>query len=169
MSKSIIDTNVIKTADLANTDDNNIPLSCIEKCMDIIETIEKHGGLLIDSNWEIIKEYENNIRNPQFFSFRFLKWVLTHQANQKFVEMYCLGKTGEIYTDFPKDEELNNFDPADKKFIALANAYSGSSIVYEATDSEWWGYRDAFAKAQIEVCFLCEDYVKDKYNNKYNR
>jgi len=42
-------------------------------------------------------------------------------------------------------------------------------VILQATDSEWWEYKNAFKQASITVCFLCPDYVKEKSAEKYQK
>jgi hypothetical protein len=57
------------------------------------------------------------------------------------------------YGDFPNHPALNNFDPADRKFAALARR-TGAPVA-NATDSDWLHHRATLAKHGVNVQFVC--------------
>jgi hypothetical protein len=36
----------------------------------------------------------------------------------------------------------------------------------QATDSKWWGWKDALAETGITVQFICDRYIEAKYKEK---
>ena len=72
----------------------------------------------------------------------------------------------DSYDEFPGYEGLRGFDADDRKFIAVANAHEKRPAVLQATDSEWWGYRDALRHVGVRVEFLCPDFVRTKHREK---
>ena len=50
--------------------------------------------------------------------------------------------------------------------LLSANAHPDKPPILQATDSKWWGWKDALAEVGITVHFLCPDYVKAKYAEK---
>ena len=50
-----------------------------------------------------------------------------------------------------------DFDPADRKFIAVALAHPEKPPILQAVDSQWWDFRDAFRRNGVIVEFICED------------
>jgi len=42
---------------------------------------------------------------------------------------------GESYEEFPRDAALARFDPADKKFVAMASVALGGATILDAPDS----------------------------------
>jgi len=88
------------------------------------------------------------------------RWKLPHS------QRVPITRNGESYDEFPTSDDLHDFDIADRKFIAVANAMATKWPILQATDSKWWGWKEALAKAGITVCFLCPDYVKNKYDSK---
>ena len=87
----------------------------------------------------------------------------THLQN---VLLVTITKNGESYDEFPNHQGLINFDLSDRKYIAVANAHHEKPPILQATDSKWWGWKDALAEAGITVHFLCPDYVVIKYLKK---
>ena len=39
-------------------------------------------------------------------------------------------------------------------------------IIGEASDSKWWGWKEALKNHGVHVEFLCEDYIRQKYIEK---
>lgn len=76
-------------------------------------------------------------------------------------------RNGESYDEFPDHDDLNDFDNSDRKFIAVANAHPAKPPVLQATDSKWWGWKDALNEVGITVQFLCPDYVASKYQEGF--
>jgi hypothetical protein len=67
---------------------------------------------------------------------------------------------------FPVHSGLTYFDNSDRKFIAVANAHPDKPPVLQATDSKWWGWKEALNDVGIIAHFLCPDYVQKKYEKK---
>ena len=70
------------------------------------------------------------------------------------------------FKEFPSDTRLNNFDPDDRMFIAVANAHPDHPPILQALDSEWWGFKDVLDECGITVDFLCPDDIEALYNKK---
>ncbi|MCP4749267.1 MAG: hypothetical protein GY866_00095, partial [Proteobacteria bacterium] len=70
------------------------------------------------------------------------------------------------YDEFPEHDGLKNFDISDRKFVAVANAHPDKPPILEATDSNWWGWKDSLAEIGITVTFLCPAYAEGKYSEK---
>jgi hypothetical protein len=65
--------------------------------------------------------------------------------------------------------ELADFDPSDKKFVAVAIACSENPSILQATDCKWIKWAPSLKEKGIEVKFLCPDYVKANYEKKSKR
>jgi hypothetical protein len=88
----------------------------------------------------------------------FLKWVLTNQANPQRCEVVELRLDDQgNCTDFPHDEALAGFDLSDRKFVAVALAHPNHPPILNASDTDWWHYRQALAGYGVEVDFLCPE------------
>ncbi len=48
-----------------------------------------------------------------------------------------------------------SFDPADRKFIAVANAHPEKPPVLESADSKWLGWEPRLNVCGIRIEFLC--------------
>lgn len=169
--KCVVDTNVPKVANLA-TDPENISdelAACVLFCVESIEHVVNKGGLVLDAGDEIFDEYRRQLSmsGQPGVGDRFMKWV--HDNRWKFPEAdrVKITKSGDSYDEFPEHADLTQFDNSDRKFIAAANAHPAKPPVLEATDTKWWGWKDALAQVGITVHFLCPDYVKTKYTEKF--
>lgn len=169
-NKCLVDTNVPKNANLATRQDllSDVPDTCIEQCINAVMHVTKNGGLVLDEDGEIFAEYIANLslRGQPDVGDAFAKWVHDNQWNDQKVDRVTITKNGENYDEFPGHEGLIQFDISDRKFIAVANAHPAKPPVLQATDSKWWGWKDALAEVGITVHFLCPGYVEAKYAEK---
>ena len=168
--KCVVDTNVPKTANLAE-DPNSIPndlADCVLVCVEAVGQLMKKGGLVIDVEDEIYIEYLRNLAlsGRKGIGNAFMKWVHDNRWNFPDADRVTITKDGEGYNEFPNHDGLINFDRSDRKFIAVANAHPDKPPVLQATDSKWWGWKDALGEVGIIVKFLCPDYVEAKYVEK---
>ena len=169
--KCLVDTNVPINANLAtNPDpDSDVPDECILACVEAIDHVVKNGGLVLDSNDEIFTEYRSNLSlsGQPGVGDRFMKWVNDNRWKFPDVDRVTITKNGDSYDEFPDHDGLTQFDKSDRKFIAVANAHLDKPPVLQATDSKWWGWKDALKEVGITVRFLCSDYVESKYQEKF--
>jgi hypothetical protein len=94
---------------------------------------------------------------------RFMKWVHDHRWQFSPENRVDITKNDDTYDEFPIHKEIANFDPSDRKFVAVANAHSAHPPILQATDCKWWGWKDALFEVGITVIFLCPYYIKVKY------
>ncbi|MDR3605621.1 MAG: hypothetical protein P4L38_13400 [Syntrophaceae bacterium] len=169
--KFVVDTNVPKTANYA-TDPENIPSDlkdCVVECIAAIKKItERKDGLVLDSGGEIFGEYLRNLSmsGQPGVGNKFLKWVHDHQWGFPYEDHVVINKEGDSYSEFPNTKDLSQFDPADKKFVAVAKAHPAKPPILQATDCKWLGWKNALEKEGIIVNFLCPDYVALHYEEK---
>lgn len=171
--KCLVDTNVPKTAN-RSLDPTTIPkelADCVLECVKAVEHIITKGGLVMDAGDEIFNEYRRQLKmkGQPGVGDRFVKWV--HDNRWKFpnVDRVAITKNGKTYDQFPDHAGLAQFDYSDRKFIAVSNAHPDKPPILQATDSKWWGWKDALAEVGITVHFLSPDYVKAKYTEKMCR
>jgi len=168
--KYLLDTNVPKTANLA-IDPAAIPdelVLCVQACIEAVEHVVRNGGLVLDASNEIFDEYRQQLsmQGQPGVGDSFMKWVHDNQYKMPDVERVEITRNGESYDQFPDHSGLKLFDNSDRKFIAVANAHPDKPPVLQATDSKWWGWKDALSDVGISVLFLCPDYVQTKYVKK---
>jgi hypothetical protein len=170
--KCLIDTNVAVNANLATRPKSKkagVPGRCIKTCIQYIENITKyHAVLVLDRNGEIFNEYRHNLslKGQPGVGDVFIKWVNDNQWNPQKIERIAITRNGDSYDEFPSHEHLKNFDPSDRKFVAVANAHPARPPILQATDSKWWGWKAALEEAGITVQFLCPKYARKKYKEK---
>jgi hypothetical protein len=169
-NKCIVDTNVPKTANLADNPANisDELVRCVQICVEAIDHVMNTGNLVMDSKDEIYNEYISNLclSGRKGFGNAFMKWVHDNRWNFPDVDRVTITKNGGSYNEFPDHDGLAQFDNSDRKFIAVSNAHPDKPPILQATDSKWWGWKDALTEVGITVHFLCSDYVKTKYEEK---
>jgi len=170
LKKCLLDTNVPKTANLA-VDPATIPdelTGCVLACVQAVEHVVKKGGLVIDAGDEIFDEYRRQLdmRGQPGVGDRFMKWVHDNRWRFPAGDRVTITRDGDSYKEFPNHEGLSDFDPSDRKFVAVANAHPRKPPILEATDSKWWGWQHALLDVGVAVEFLCPDYAKTKYEEK---
>jgi hypothetical protein len=188
--KCLLDTNVPITANYrvnsgnpAGGNSDNLPdgltKDCVRACVEAVEHVVKNGGLVLDSGGEIFKEYLKNLsdtKHPHNLSRhghpgvgnKFMMWVHKNRWNPKYVDVTTISRNGDSYNEFPPHPGLSSFDNSDRKFVATANAHRDNPKppILQATDSKWWGWKDALAASGITAHFLCPEYIKNKYAKK---
>lgn len=168
--KCLVDTNVPKTANLATQPDpgSDVSDACVLACIEAVEHVIKKRGLIIDAGDEIFGEYRQQLsmKGQPGVGDRFMKWVHDNRWSLPEAQRVAITGNGDSYEQFPSHDDLNDFDVSDRKFVAVANAHADRPPIMQATDSKWWGWKDALAQAGITVQFLCQDYVEAKYAEK---
>lgn len=168
--KCLVDTNVPINANLAY-DPNGIPedlVACVQSCVDAIEHVMKNGEFVIDSGDEIYGEYLNKLclSGRKGVGNAFMKWVHDKRWTLPDVDRVAITGDGESYAEFPVHDGLVKFDISDRKFVAAANAHPAKPPILQATDSKWWGWKEALMEVGITVQFICREYVETKHAEK---
>lgn len=164
----VVDTNVPV---VANGRSEQASPECVRSCAVRLRELTKKGILVLDDRWIILKEYMANLRSSgqPGSGDAFLKWVLTNYRNPNFCELVNITPKDSSETDFeefPCDPALENFDPTDKKFVAVAVAHPGRPPILEAVDVEWWQMRQTLSAAGVSVDFLCKDDLEKMVRTK---
>ena len=166
--KCIIDTNVPVKASCDPATCSLEELDMVNACIDFIHALIKDpdSKIVLDMDREILGEYEHNVENKgmgnQFFS-----WLYTYVNQMDIVaDMIKLEKENESYVAFPDDKELEEFDLADRKFVALARSHNEHPPIIEAADGKWLQFVEALKKYNIEIKFLDMDYAQKMYVKK---
>jgi hypothetical protein len=158
--RRIVDTNVPK---IANGDHSpQASPQCRQACIRELESFfESRRMLVIDDQWHVLKEYQANLYPSNGgLGDRFLQWVLQNLRNANVcVQIHLPPHTGRSFEDFPDDDRLHGFDPADRKWIALARAcirhFNESAPIAEAADKKWRAYEHVLAEHQVVIDFIC--------------
>jgi hypothetical protein len=67
---------------------------------------------------------------------------------------------------FPDDPDLAQFDPSDRKFVAVAAAHPERPPILQAADSKWLAWEKPLRRHDITVEFLCPDDIERFQANK---
>ena len=99
----------------------------------------------------------------------FVRWIHDNRGREELVQIVglTLPDGHGDFAEFPKHPELAKFDPADKKFVAVASAHADRPHILQASDSKWWGWKDSLASCGITVEFLCPDEVQKIFERKF--
>ncbi len=166
----MVDTNVPKTANLATQSDpdSDVSYDCVPACIEAVEHVIKRRSLVIDAGDEIFDEYRQqlSIKGQPGVGDLFMKWVHDNRWSLPNSDRVTITKKGESYEEFPVHDGLVNFDKSDRKFVAAANVHPTKPPILQATDSKWWGWKDALAEVGITVTFLCPEYARAKHSEK---
>ena len=160
----VVDTNV---AVVANGKSQQACAICVLTCTEKLQQIMNgEVKLVLDDNWRILDEYMRNLRSHGTdVGDRFLRWLLTHKDTQcDFVSITPIDGQENDFQEFPTDSALANFDPADRKFVAVALTHSEKPPILQAVDSGWWNYREALHRNGVTVNFICEDDIRSILN-----
>jgi hypothetical protein len=162
----VVDTNVMVAA---NGRCENASQQCVQVCVEAVVHIQSSKRVAFDRGYRIIDEYRQRLSHsgqPGLGDALF-KWIWQNQANPdccEVVEIHARSGSGEDYDEFPDDPALAGFDPSDRKFVAVARVSPLSPPVMNATDSDWWDYREVLARHGVRVEFLCPEQFGSKRN-----
>jgi len=156
----VIDANVLATADgLADQASG----SCITDSVDVI-LAARDDSVILDADGEVLRQYKRCYRasSPPSVAQEFLIYIL----NNEYVEPKVHRINAELnvdrgYEDFPIDPALDGFDRDDRVYVAVALASGLTPPIQNATDRDWWEFREPLGAAGIEVNFICRDLMMD--------
>lgn len=155
----IVDTNVLVAANGQGSCPQASP-SCVIACGSRLISIQQNGKIILDLNWHILNEYKQNVSESgqPGVGDRFLKWVLLNWRNPGKCDLVKIHQLPEgSFKEFPIEPGLESFDPADRKFVAVANIHSSSPPILVAMDDGWQKHESALKTSGITVEFLCPD------------
>ena len=157
----VVDTNV---AVVANGQSPQASSNCVDTCINRLERIIRgEEKLVLDSGWIILGEYLRNLRSSgePGAGDRLLRWILANKDRLcDLVPITPVDGSENEFEEFPDDPALEDFDPDDRKFIAVAIAHIEKPPILQAVDSQWWDFRAAFRQNGIIVEFICEDDIQ---------
>ena len=91
-----------------------------------------------------------------------MKWLLTNLRNpQRCIQVPITPSdgNGEDYVEFSHNPALVDFDPADRKFVAVAVASAEPAPILQAVDRPWWHAREPLSEAGVAITFLCQEEI----------
>jgi hypothetical protein len=164
---SVVDTNVILVAGNRHED---ISGACVAACASRLAEIVAAGQIAIDDGYEILGEYlnKNDPKRGKDAGEVFVKWVIRNQTNPlKCVRVRLERDEAGEYASFPRHPELSNFDPPDKKFVAVSAAHPDHPPILEAADSKWLDWTPALKASGVKVDFICPRDLRRFHKKKF--
>ncbi len=166
---SVVDTNVIL---VANGQHGDVSPDCVTACARRLEAIMSGQRIALDEGFEILSEYQNKTtpKTSNRPGDAFVKWALRNNANPQWCDLVKLtphSKRG--YESFPEDDRLANFDPPDRKFVAVTAAHKERPPILQAADSKWIDWEVALKDHGISVEFLCPKDIKRFHKKKFGK
>ena len=163
MDAVIVDTNVIIAA---NDEAEHASPDCVERCQKRIKQIlEQQETSIVDDGWRILNEYKRyvDLKTRKGIGDLFVKTLLQNLMRRPgictMVRINPLDGSDTDFAEFPTTEVLNDFDVADRKFIAVAIAYerdhNKKATILQALDRKWGPFREAFEQEGVLIDFLC--------------
>jgi hypothetical protein len=162
---AVVDTNVLLVANLQHPD---ISPEGVIACVEWLERIQKGGKIVVDDGYEILREYGNKTspNTGNRVGDAFLRWLLENLGNSRQVsQVHIEGHPHRGYVEFPDDAELSEFDPADRKFVAVASAHPSRPLILQGSDAKWLNWSERLATHGIKVEFLCRADV-ERFNRR---
>lgn len=128
--------------------------ACRLAAVDFLDNLLAKGHVLLDEAGEIQAEYLRHMcpRGQPGVGDRFLQEVLNSHPHRVSRLHLPRGADGE-FQHLPRQLAASGFDPADRKFAALAVA--GTAQIANATDSDWVNHAATLARGGINVKNLC--------------
>ncbi len=165
----VVDTNVIL---VANGQHSGVSDQCVVSCVHRLREIMVGERIAIDDGHRILKEYQNKT-TPHVgkrAGDTFVKWLLRNNANPGRCDQVEIVEHAERgFESFPDDQGLANFDPSDRKFVAVAIAHGQSPPIAQATDSKWLDWVPALGKHGISLQLLCSSDIHGFDDRKKRR
>lgn len=155
MAEVVIDTNVLLVASQRH---EGVSPQCVQTCVERLLRIRQSEQVVVDDAFRILGEYQNKLDPDRGKSVgeAFLKWLLQNQANRNRVHRITLTeRAANDYTEFPDQALAAEFDPPDRKFVAVAHAHPNKPAVLQATDSKWLRWHARLQTHGVRVEFLC--------------
>ncbi|OQX03514.1 MAG: hypothetical protein BWK73_39290 [Thiothrix lacustris] len=164
---TIVDTNVILVANGLHQD---ISDSCLLNCIQRLHDITISGHIVIDDDFLILSEYMNktDVKKPIGIGDKFVKWLLQNKDNNsRCTKITLQPHMVRAFESFPDDEDLQYFDPPDRKFVAVAAAHPEKPHILQAADCKWLDWESALIRHGISVKFICAEDVKRFHQKKF--
>jgi hypothetical protein len=170
MSFVVIDTNVLM---VANEDfpPGQADVDCVTACIERLEAIQNGSTkerVVLDDDDRILGEYEETLRGSRQPStgHAFLHWLFQAGWDQSLCErvtISCRNEFEQLFEEFPVHAALSDFDVADRKFVAAANAHAAKPPILQAVDAKWIAWEPALNECGIQIEWLCPVTAKQLY------
>jgi len=167
MMKVVVDTNVLL---VANDQHGDVSPDCVETCVRRLLALQAEGVVVVDDGFRILGEYQRKARvSPaKGVGDLFLKWLLRNAGNPRHVQSVSISEhAADHFDEFPDHDLQLEFDPPDRKFVAVANSHPDKPPIWQAADCKWLNWSAALAVTGISVDFLCTEDVCRFYEAKF--
>jgi hypothetical protein len=167
----VVDTNVAVVASQRAT----VSARCVERCvLELLEITSGRRRIVLDLQGQILLEYLQNLslRGQPGVGDAFVKWVHDNQGNPEHCvkdSITAIVDAPEDFEEFPRVPGLAAFDRSDRKFVAVARAHRPGAPILQATDTKWWGWAEVLRREGVEVIFLCEEELRERFERKFAR
>jgi hypothetical protein len=162
---------------LADVVDTNVPLvvkypnghpqELVDACEELLEDIIKHDRVVVtDEHEEIIEEYFRKLdfSGQGTLGDAFAKWVFERRWGWHASARPNIDPRGE--NDYGVLEgDHHDFDPSDRKFVAVAKV-SGAPV-QEAADTKWLDWGEALRRHGVVVSYVHEPSIRAAYRAKF--
>jgi hypothetical protein len=138
----VVDANVLFVANGGPTHSISCTLACAKQLVEI----QKSRRVVLDYGYEILNEYARSqpVKGQPGLGFQFWKWLLNTKSSADHCAYVTITKTEvNSYEEFPDHPGLANFDPSDRKFVAVTVAHGDLPPIMQASDSKWVGWRSS--------------------------
>lgn len=161
----VIDTNVIL---VANAQHGEASEECVVACVQLLEEFKSAGVLVIDDSGLILSEYLNKTKpwKDKGVGDVFVKWAHQQIGTSQILAVAIQEDEG-FFAEFPDQSLQTSFDPADRKFVAVAAAHESHPPIVQATDSKWLDWWPALKDCGVQVEFLCKQDIAAFYTSKF--
>ena len=157
MKAVVVETNVIA---VANELAEQAGPGCILACLDALDAARRKV-IVLDAGNLCFDEYFRyaNRSGQSRAGDAFARWLWENQYTSKCerVEITSKGGAPNNFMEFPDDPALDDFDPSDRKFVAVAKASRNKPTVLNAADTDWWNHREPLERNGIKIEFLCPE------------
>ena len=153
MNDCVVDTNVLV---VANGGHAHASAACRLASINALRALLSEGRIAVDAAGEILAEYKRycNPKGQPGVGDAFFREILTNYAG-KVNRIELVKRLDGTFVDFPDDADLAQFDPSDRKFVAVAVV--ANAPVFNSTDRGWLRHRVALDRNGIQIVFVCTE------------
>ena len=153
----VVDTNV---AVVANGAHGPAGSRCVRRSVGRLRQVLNDCRVLLDDKQLILAEYRKNLSpsGQPGPGDAFFKLLYENQSNPEYCRTVAVNlHLDREFEEFPADPQLRSFDRNDRKFVAVALASGTNPQVLNASDRDWWEYRDPLSDHGVRIVFLCPE------------
>jgi hypothetical protein len=143
------------------------PQELVDACEELLEEIIKQNRVVVtDEHEEIMEEYLRNLDFSGQGSLGdvFARWVFDQRWTWDASARPNIDPRGE--NDYGVlDGDQDDFDPSDRKFVAVAKVTGAP--VQQATDTKWLDWGAALRRHGVAVRYVHEPSIRAAYRTKF--